>query len=95
MYVPAEVKQASEALNKAHKEWLKFSENPLSSTNDKQQAKEKFNVARKELRKLKRQSIAKYEIQRDQNIHEILTDQPKNLYQSLKQSKNLENFFLI
>ena len=46
-HVPAEIKQASEVLNKTHKAWLKITESPHSSTNDKRLAKSNFQEARK------------------------------------------------
>ena len=66
--LPPEVHDSSKAQDRAHKLWLKVSDDPLASVEQKQHAKDCFNLTRKEHRKVKRRSIAQMESEKNDKL---------------------------
>ena len=68
---------------------MAISENPISTDLEKSIAKEKFKNARKEHRKAKRNLNLNSEIENNTQLFSILSNDPRKLFQKIKENKNV------
>ena len=87
-FVPAEVSSAANAKLKAHKIWLRTSEDQLSSDAAKTEAKLNFCQARANHRKLWRRHLSLQASDQDSRIHCILGKDPRKAFKELKALKS-------
>ena len=84
--IPTEVSFYSKLKVNAHKHWLRLSDDISASHEEKQKAKEEFQKARQIERKIKRKFLIDLEEERNSDLFSILSQNPKTLFQRLKQN---------